>query len=68
LPHRIISRDEDSNLVKKNLDFIIPKNRDFILIIDDRRDVQHDVFIGLESFQFVCFYTALHIFLLRGGD
>lgn len=39
MPHRIVSRDEDPNLLKKSLDFIIPKTRDFMLILDDRRDV-----------------------------
>ena len=34
----LISRDEDPNM-KKSLNFVLPNLRDFILILDDRRDV-----------------------------
>ena len=34
----LVSRDEDPN-PKKSLNFILPNLRDFILILDDRRDV-----------------------------
>ena len=39
LSSRIISRDEDPELAKKNLTFILPTLKDFLVILDDRRDV-----------------------------
>lgn len=36
---RILSRDEDPDISKKKLTYILPTLKDFLLILDDRRDV-----------------------------
>lgn len=58
MPHRIVSRDEDPNLSKKSLDFIIPKNRDFMLILDDRRDVWNHSPLCVFTRPFLYFYNV----------
>ena len=39
LSFRILSRDEDPDTMKKKLTYILPSLKDFLVILDDRRDV-----------------------------
>lgn len=41
---RILSRDEDPDISKKKLTYILPTLKDFLLILDDRRDVTYHLF------------------------